>query len=122
MAVQLNIKRIYEEPSDDDGYRLFIDRLWARGVKKDAAHIDDWAMVLTPSHELRKWFHANPTQHEEFARRYLTELHSRSDEIAALLSSITSPRLTLVTATKDLERGHSAILKSFLHDWFREHR
>lgn len=108
------IKRIYDDPSPDDGVRLLVDRLWPRGVSKETAQIDLWAKELTPSHELRKWFHDHPDQHAEFAKRYRLELNELLDHIIDLFASIDSSALTLVTSTKDLESGHAAILKGFL--------
>jgi len=111
---EFQIKRIYDDPSPDDGVRLLVDRLWPRGVSKEAAEIDLWAKELTPSHELRKWFHDHLDQHDEFANRYRIELSERLDEIIELFASIDSTPLTLVTATKELDRGHVAVLKDFL--------
>jgi uncharacterized protein YeaO (DUF488 family) len=76
--------------------------------------IDLWAKELTPSHELRKWFHDQSDQHDEFANRYRLELNERLDDIIELFASIDSSALTLVTATRDLKRGHVAVLKDFL--------
>ncbi|MEZ6043096.1 MAG: DUF488 family protein [Planctomycetaceae bacterium] len=111
---EFRVKRIYDAPSPEDGVRLLVDRLWPRGVSKEAARIDLWAKELTPSHELRKWFHDQPDQHAEFANRYRLELNERLDEIIGMFLSIDSSRLTLVTATKDLKRGHVAVLCEFL--------
>ncbi|GAB4142889.1 MAG: DUF488 domain-containing protein [Planctomycetaceae bacterium] len=110
------MKRIYEEPSADDGIRLLVDRLWPRGVSKEAAQIDIWAKELTPSHELRKWFHARPDQHADFAEKYRFELQERLEDITRLFASLDSSPLTLVTSTRDLEHGHVAVLKCFLED------
>ncbi len=117
MKPELRVKRIYDEPSADDGIRILVDRLWPRGVSKEAAAIDLWAKELTPSSELRKWFHAEPNRHEQFVARYMAELDSRHASIAALVNAIDASTITLVTATKDLERGHSATLVRFLADW-----
>ena len=111
---EFQIKRIYDDPSPDDGVRLLVDRLWPRGVSKEAAKIDLWAKELTPSHELRKWFHDHLDQHDEFANRYRLELSDSLDNIIELFASIDSTLITLVTATKDLDRGHVAVLKAFL--------
>lgn len=108
------VKRIYDDPGPDDGIRLLVDRLWPRGVSKEAAQIDLWAKELAPSHELRKWYHDHLDQHAEFAVRYQIELNERLNDITELFASIDSPRLTLVTSTKDLERGHVAVLKVYL--------
>lgn len=111
---EFQIKRIYDVPSPDDGVRLLVDRLWPRGVSKEAAQIDLWAKELTPSHELRKWFHDHPDQREEFANRYRLELGERLDDIIDLIAAMDSSALTLVTSTKDLNHGHVAVLMNFL--------
>lgn len=111
---EFRAKRIYDDCSPDDGLRLLVDRLWPRGVSKEAAHIDLWPKELTPSHELRKWFHDHPDQFDEFALRYRMELTQRLDDIRGLFATIDSQRLTLVTSTKDLEHGHAAVLADFL--------
>lgn len=111
---EFRVRRIYDDPSPDDGVRLLVDRLWPRGVSKEDAQIDLWAKELTPSHELRKWFHDHLDQHDEFANRYRHELKERLDNIIGLFASIDSTPITLVTATKDSNRGHVAVLKDFL--------
>lgn len=114
MKLEILAKRIYDEPSDDDGYRILVDRLWPRGVSKAKAKIDLWAKELTPSNELRKWFHAAPGRDEEFKKRYLKELHEREGSIDQILESLDQPKITLVSAVKDLETGHVPVLKTFL--------
>ncbi len=117
MATEIRVKRIYEKPTSDDGYRILIDRLWSRGVTKAAAKVDLWAKELTPSHELRKWLHEAPNRQAEFEQRYRAELTERHSEITALLESLIDQRvLTLITATKELQSGHVAILKAFLEE------
>lgn len=121
MATEIRIKRIYEEPTSDDGCRILVDRLWARGVTKDAAKIDVWAKELTPSHALRKWFHEAPNRQAEFKQRYFAELNERHSEITAVLESLNDQTvLTLVTATKDLQNGHAAILKASLEETLQD--
>ncbi|MEZ5945182.1 MAG: DUF488 family protein [Planctomycetaceae bacterium] len=111
---KFRVKRIYDAPNPEDGVRLLVDRLWPRGVSKEAAKIDLWVKELTPSHELRKWFHDHLEQQDEFANRYRLELSERLDDIIELFASMDSSALTLVTATKDFKRGHVAVLKDFL--------
>ncbi len=111
---EFRVKRIYDDPGPDDGVRLLVDRLWPRGVSKEAAEIDLWAKELTPSRELRKWFHDHLDHHDEFANRYRLELGERLDSIIVLFASIDSTPITLVTATRDLDHGHVAVLKAFL--------
>ena len=114
MPIKFRVKRIYDEPEPEDGFRLLADRLWPRGVSKEAAHVDLWAKELTPSHELRKWFHASPDQIKEFTKRYKAELAERHDEIKTLFESLDQKVITLVTATKDLEHGHVVVLKAYI--------
>jgi uncharacterized protein YeaO (DUF488 family) len=99
---QIALKRAYEEPTDADGLRVLVDRLWPRGLTKDAARIDTWLRDLAPSNDLRKWFHAHPEKRQEFRERYVRELQSPSAAEALirlheLLSH--SRRVTLVFAS-----------------------
>ena len=73
----IKIKRIYETPADDDGFRVLVDRLWPRGIKKENAQVDLWAKQIAPSTDLRKWFDHDPTKFDEFRKRYTRELFDR---------------------------------------------
>jgi uncharacterized protein YeaO (DUF488 family) len=115
MKPDIRVKRIYDDPSAEDGYRILVDRLWPRGVSKEKARIDLWPKELTPSNDLRKWFHVDPTRHAEFVVRYTSELDARGQEVKELIESIEQPVITLVTATKDLEKGHVAVLIAFIN-------
>ncbi len=119
MQPDIRVKRIYDEPSDDDGFRILVDRLWPRGVSKEKAHIDLWPKELTPSNDLRKWFHADPTRHDEFVVRYTAELDEQRQSVRELVESIEAPVITLVTATKDVEDGHVAVLIAFIEAHFK---
>jgi len=114
MPIKFRVKRIYDEPEPEDGFRILVDRLWPRGVTKKKAQIDLWAKELTPSNELRKWFHAAPDRLKEFAKRYRAELTERRDEIKSLFDDLDQNVITLITATKDLEHGHVAVLKTYV--------
>jgi len=117
MRPNIQVKRIYDEPAQMDGFRILVDRLWPRGVSKDAAQIDLWAKELTPSTELRKWFHEDSaTRYDEFVAKYTAELNARLDEITELLRSLNQPVLTLLTSTKELDQGHVAVLLDFLNN------
>ena len=95
MKPEIRLKRIYDEPSPDDGFRVFVDRLWARGVTKEAARLDVWAKALTPSNELRKWFHEDTSRQADFEERYLIELEESQSEIEVLIESFRShPTIT----------------------------
>lgn len=112
------IKRVYEAPDPDDGYRVLVDRLWPRGVAKSAAHLDEWAKDLTPSNELRRWYHENPPgRHDEFVARFREELSDRTaHEAIVRLRGLarTRPPVTLVTAVKDPANSHLPVLLEFL--------
>ena len=114
MATEFQIKRIYDEPDDNDGYRILIDRLWPRGVTKADAKIDLWPKNFTPSTELRKWFHANSDRYDEFVAKYQYELEERQTDIQQTMPSITQPTITLITSVKDPERSHAVVLQHFL--------
>lgn len=117
MTAQIRLKRIYDEPGLDDGFRVFVDRLWARGIAKEVAKIDLWPKELTPSTDLRKWFHEPQSRHAEFEKRYRSELEGNLDAIQPILRTLREhSTITLVTATKDLVDGHSAVLKAFLKE------
>lgn len=73
--MEVKIKRVYEPPSDEDGFRILVDRLWPRGLSKKKAKIDLWLKDIAPSDELRKWFNHDPTKWEEFKMRYFEELN-----------------------------------------------
>ena len=108
----VHIKRIYQEPGPSDGYRVLVDRLWPRGVAKEAAALDEWCREVAPSTELRKWYDHIPERFDEFARRYRLELEE-PDRAAALdhLSTLAGQRtLTLLTATKRTEISEAAVL------------
>ncbi len=110
-------KRIYDERSAEDGFRILVDRLWPRGVSKEKAGIDLWAKEFTPSDELRKWYHVYPSQHSDFAIRYIAELNDRIEGVRQILSSINNSTVTLLSSVKDVEGGHVGVLKQFLENF-----
>ena len=117
MSRKIGLKRIYDSPDPADGFRVLVDRLWARGVTREAANIDLWAKELTPSNELRKWFHQATSRQPEFQQRYRSELDSHTAASASVMSKLREQAtITLVTATKDLVGGHAAILQAFLSE------
>ncbi|CAL9355154.1 DUF488 domain-containing protein [Streptomyces sp. enrichment culture] len=114
--MSVRVRRIYEPPEPDDGVRILVDRLWPRGISKDAAHVDEWPKALTPSTELRRWYHAGEGSYEEFARRYEAEL--AAPEAAELLDGVRRSAqkgaVTLLTASKEPEHSHAAVLARLL--------
>lgn len=82
---KIKIKRIYEQSSADDGYRVLVDRLWPRGVSKKDANLDEWNKEIAPSTELRKWFDHKEERFDEFACRYREELNEKEDSLNKLI-------------------------------------
>jgi uncharacterized protein YeaO (DUF488 family) len=114
----VKLKRVYEEPSPDDGYRILVDRLWPRGIKKSAAGLSAWLKDLAPSDELRRWFSHNPQRWPEFRQRYLQELEdpAKAPLVKDLLDRVRQGTVTLVFAAKDEERNNAVVMKTFLED------
>jgi uncharacterized protein YeaO (DUF488 family) len=112
----IRIKRIYDEPEQADGFRVLVDRLWPRGIKKETAAIDAWARELAPSSELRKWFRHDPLRWTEFRRRYLQELHEQADALEALRHRSYQQPVTLLYAAKDVNINHAVVLRQVIED------
>ncbi|MFD2554004.1 DUF488 domain-containing protein [Sphingobacterium tabacisoli] len=106
----IRIKRIYEEPNASDGYRMLIDRLWPRGMRKDAAKLDEWNKDIAPSTALRKWFGHQPERFEEFILRYREELILKIDAVQRLKKLGEDGELTLLYAAKDEKMNQAAVL------------
>ncbi|MBX3099682.1 MAG: DUF488 family protein [Salinibacterium sp.] len=111
---ELQIKRVYETPATDDGYRVLVDRLWPRGVSRERAELDLWLKGIAPSPQLRAWWGHDPARLDEFRRRYLAELNQNAtvDELSDLARE--HPRLTLLYAARDPRVNHAAVLRDFL--------
>jgi uncharacterized protein YeaO (DUF488 family) len=108
--MSISVKRIYDPPSDTDGYRVLIDRLWPRGVSKSRAQLDEWARELAPSSELRTWFDHDPARFEEFRRRYEAELSTRQEKLTALRTRARAGNVTLLYAARDTEHNDAVVL------------
>lgn len=116
IMTQVYCKRVYLPASDTDGFRVLVDRLWPRGIKKENAHVDMWAKALAPSTELRKWFGHDPERFEEFARRYEEEL-SANAEAGTLLKEIrTHDVVTLLFGAKDEKYNNAVVLSRILQN------
>lgn len=114
MKHDIQIKRAYEPVTRDDGFRVLVDRVWPRGLRKDELHADTWAKDIAPSTELRQWFAHDPQRWPEFRKRYLTEL--RDPAIRAQIRDIigaakATPTITLVYSAKDEEHNQAVVLR-----------
>jgi uncharacterized protein YeaO (DUF488 family) len=116
MGVDVRYRRVYDEPSREDGVRILVDRVWPRGLRKEDAHIDEWMRDVAPSTELRRWYGHDPERYEEFRRRYLTELGEAERQAAVQRLRETAARtpVTLLTASRDLEHSQAAVLAAWL--------
>jgi uncharacterized protein YeaO (DUF488 family) len=109
----LRIKRAYERPSPDDGVRILVDRLWPRGLRKDAAALDHWCKDIAPSPELRKWFDHREDRFGEFKKRYRLELKG-NPELAEFRKLTKSGKVTLLYAARDETVNHAVVLAEYI--------
>ena len=112
----IKIKRVYEKPAKEDGWRVLVDRLWPRGMKKEAAHLDAWRKDVAPSDALRKWFGHEPEKWGDFQKRYRSEL-AKKRELVAELKKMTKEHgtLTLLFGAKDEEHNEAVVLANALN-------
>lgn len=106
-------RRAYDEPVQNDGFRVLVDRLWPRGVSKNKIRIDDWMRDLAPSTELRKRFHHQSGEWTEFKKLYFGELEEKRDLWEKLLEKAKDGRVTLIYGSKNEKQNNDAALKEF---------
>jgi len=111
----IKIKRAYDDPADEDGFRILVDRLWPRGLLKSDAKIDLWLKEIAPSNKLRKWYHQNPDEWNKFKKKYYDELKNKKD----MLKKITdlekeNGTLTFIYSSKNLKKNNASALISVL--------
>jgi uncharacterized protein YeaO (DUF488 family) len=112
--VQLRTKRIYLEYDESDGTRILIDRLWPRGISKQAARIDYWAKAAAPSNALRQWYKHEPAKWDEFRERYFAELDANPDGVAELRAALGTGRTTILFASKEEALNNASALVEYL--------
>ena len=110
----ITLQRVYDANQTDSGYRVLVDRVWPRGVKKESLHLDEWAKDLAPSTELRKWFGHRPERWQEFRIRYRDELQSCGEAVERLLKIAARRRLVLLFGARDPEHNQAVALREFL--------
>ncbi len=110
----IKLKRVYENPAQEDGVRILVERLWPRGLTKERAAIDLWLKDVAPSPELRKWFSHDPKKWKSFCERYKEELVQKKDQIDILDGKSKEGTVTFVYAAKDDEHNSAVALKMFL--------
>ena len=110
----IKLKRVYEDPSPEDGFRVLVDRLWPRGLTRERAAVDLWLKDVAPSTELRKWFGHDPAKWREFQARYREELRGKRDALDLLTAKSKEHTVTLVYAARDEEHNEAVVLKKVL--------
>lgn len=112
MSVQL--KRAYDSPAKGDGFRVLVDRVWPRGLSKDALKLDQWLKEIGPSTALRKWFAHDPDKWDEFRRRYFLELDAHPGEVKMLREKMEAGLVTIVFGSKEQRFNNAVALKEYL--------
>jgi uncharacterized protein YeaO (DUF488 family) len=115
------VKRVYEPAAKADGYRVLVDRLWPRGLKKEAVSLDLWAKELAPSTALRQWFGHDPVRWDGFRHRYASELDATAEHWRPLAERAVRHAVTLLYGAHDEEHNNAVALKAYLENWLRTH-
>lgn len=110
----IRVKRVYEVATKNDGKRFLVDRMWPRGVARDAARLDGWFKEVAPSDALRRWFGHDPVKWKEFRHRYFAELDRRPETYRPLLEAAQAGMVTLLFGAKDEEHNNAVALRDFL--------
>jgi uncharacterized protein YeaO (DUF488 family) len=110
----IRIKRIYDPPARSDGFRVLVDRVWPRGVRKDDAALDLWMKDVAPSTALRKWFNHDPERWDAFRTRYHAELRDHADALEELRAQAKRGVVTLLFGAKDVEHNQAVVLREVL--------
>ncbi len=110
----INVRRIYEPPSEREGTRFLVDQLWPRGMKKEEVNVSGWLKDVSPSKELRQWFGHEPAKWNEFQRRYFAELDQKPETWRPLLEAARKGEVTLLFSARDQQHNNAVALKSYL--------
>ena len=112
----IRLKRVYERAGREDGKRYLVERLWPRGVKKEALRMDGWMKDAAPSTKLRKWFGHDPKKWEEFKRRYRKELDANPEGVRQILEAMRKGDVTLIYSSHDAEHNNAVALEQYLEE------
>lgn len=114
---KIEIARAYHPPAADGSYRVLVDRLWPRGVKKEDLQVDAWIKDVAPSTELRRWFNHDPDRWNEFRKRYFKELEDNQATVSELLEAAGDAPVLLLYGAKDQEHNQAVALQQ----WIEQH-
>ena len=112
--MDVQIRRAYDPPRRDDGYRVLVDRVWPRGVSKDDLNLDEWRKEIAPSTRLRQWFGHDPERWKHFQERYFAELEKKRDSVRDLVKRARHDRITLVYGARDPDHNQAVALSAYL--------
>jgi uncharacterized protein YeaO (DUF488 family) len=112
--MHIALKRIYDDYAADDGFRILVDRLWPRGIRKDDAHVDLWLKEVAPTTGLRRWYGHDPEKWAEFRRRYLAELEQQPQCIEPIVEQAAQGKVTLLYGARDTRHSHARVLGEFI--------
>jgi uncharacterized protein YeaO (DUF488 family) len=116
----IKVKRVYDPVEPDDGRRFLVERLWPRGIKKEALRMDGWLREVAPSDRLRRWFGHDPRKWEEFRRRYFAELEAHPEAWRPLLKAARVGNITLLFSARDTSHNNAMALREFLEEKLKE--
>ena len=111
--MKIKIKRVYDKPDENDGFRILVDRLWPRGLSKNRAKIDLWLKEIAPSHELRKWFAHDPQKWGEFKKKYFKQLDGQKELLSLILEKAKQGEVTLLFGSREERYNNAAALKGY---------
>lgn len=110
----IHLKRVYEPAGPEDGIRFLVERLWPRGVKKEALRMDAWLKDVAPSPELRQWFGHDPAKWVEFQKRYFAELDANPEAPQPIREAMRKGAVTFLFSSHDVEHNNAVALKAYL--------
>jgi uncharacterized protein YeaO (DUF488 family) len=114
--LMIQTRRVYETPEPSDGTRFLVERLWPRGMKKEALKLDGWLKEVAPSAELRRWFGHDPAKWKEFRRRYFTELDQHPEAWQPIQEAARRGTVTLLYSARDTAHNSAVALKAYLDE------
>jgi len=118
----IKIKRIYDPPAEDDGFRILVDRLWPRGLTKEKAKADLWLKEIAPSDQLRKWYGHDPKKWAEFKKKYSKELDQKTDLIDQIVKKTKEGDLTFLFSSKEEKLNNAVALREYIETKGRRER
>jgi uncharacterized protein YeaO (DUF488 family) len=110
----ISVKRVYDTPKKDEGFRILVDKLWPRGLSKNKAKVDLWLRDVAPSDELRKWFGHDPQRWTEFKKRYFAELNHKKEFVNQIIEKAEEGTVTLLYGTKEEKFNNAMALKEYI--------